>query len=477
MAERRAYRRSLRQEICKIENNFRVVEQLSACSNNIVSNPPDTDARANGTLTRNIVNYLISDSDSITENADSRNTSSSEEGQAESESECIGISCSAISSSESDSERSVDSAVVFSKEFLAKWAVENAIPHNALNLLLKGLQGHHCFKDYPHDSRTLLKTPQRTLVREVLPGQYTHFGLQNRLRNIDRLLDLSNDNILKLQFNMDGLPLYKSSKVEFWPILGYICSSLRPPFLVGLYVGEGKPTSVNSFLEDFISELQFLISNGFIYNGIKLNIEVDSFVCDAPARAFISCIKGHTGYYGCGKCNVVGKYVHNRVVYLDLCAPLRTDFQFRHEKDQFEDHHNGVSPLEELDIDMVNSIPYEYMHLVCLGVVRKMLQLWLRGKKKDYRLSAHQSEVISASLLNMKSYVPSEFARKPRSLREIDRWKATELRQFLLYTGPLVLKGVLNEEHYSIFMCLHVAIRILVSEHLHKNIMPMLTHF
>lgn len=42
-------------------------------------------------------------------------------------------------------------------------------------------------------------------------------------------------------------------------------------------------------------------------------------------------------------------------------------------------------------------------------------------------------------------------------------WKATEFRDFLLYTGPLVLKGVLPSATYKHFMALTTAIRILSS--------------
>ena len=32
-----------------------------------------------------------------------------------------------------------------------------------------------------------------------------------------------------------------------------------------------------------------------------------------------------------------------------------------------------------LDINMVKSFPIDYMHLVCLGVVMRLIMLWLRG--------------------------------------------------------------------------------------------------
>jgi len=52
---------------------------------------------------------------------------------------------------------------------------------------------------------------------------------------------------------------------------------------------------------------------------------------------------------------------------------------------------------------------------------------------------------------------------KPRGLDELDRWKATEFRQFFLYTDKIVLKGLLRRELY---LALNVAIGIMVNPRL-----------
>ncbi len=51
---------------------------------------------------------------------------------------------------------------------------------------------------------------------------------------------------------------------------------------------------------------------------------------------------------------------------------------------------------------------------------------------------------------------------QPRSPAELDQWKATEFRQFLLYTGPVVLKKVLHRNVYEHFLCLTVAVSTLL---------------
>lgn len=111
---------------------------------------------------------------------------------------------------------------------------------------------------------------------------------------------------------------------------------------------------------------------------------------------------------------------------------------------------------------MIQAFPADYMHQVCLGVQRRCLLAWIRAKK-EIRISAHQVKEISQRLLNLQRFVSKLSARKPRSLDEVDSWKASEYRQFLLYTWKIVLKGILPQELYNHFLVLSVAICILVS--------------
>lgn len=57
--------------------------------------------------------------------------------------------------------------------------------------------------------------------------------------------------------------------------------------------------------------------------------------------------------------------------------------------------------------------------------------------------------------------MPSEFNRKPRSLDDLDRFKATELRSFLLYTGPIVLRKNIDINVYYNFLLLSTAVNLL----------------
>ncbi|XP_025156240.1 uncharacterized protein LOC112588986 [Harpegnathos saltator] len=114
---------------------------------------------------------------------------------------------------------------------------------------------------------------------------------------------------------------------------------------------------------------------------------------------------------------------------------------------------------------MVSQVPFEHMHLVCLGVMKKLLTAWVYGKySRLSKLSGRYLSVINTRLNILRKYCPSDFARHPRLLDICSKFKATEFRQFLLYTGPVVMYGLLNEDVYKHFLFLHAAIRVLVSK-------------
>ena len=224
------------------------------------------------------------------------------------------------------------------------------------------------------------------------------------------------------------------------------------------FYGKSKPDSVEDFLEDFLDEFTELQTNPISVNGKEIHVGIKAFICDAPARAFLKNIKGHTGYHSCERCIVKGEYKDKRVVYMGD-HPLRTDENFANQV--YVDHQVGVSPLIKIGFACVTGFPLDYMHLVCLGVVKRLL-CFLRKGPAACRLSYGQVKAISTQLASLSGKMPSEYARQPRPLTELDQWKATEFRQLVLYTGPVVLKKVLRKEVYEHFLCLTVAVSILL---------------
>lgn len=141
---------------------------------------------------------------------------------------------------------------------------------------------------------------------------------------------------------------------------------------------------------------------------------------------------------------------------------LRTDEEYRMLSD--EEFHQGPTPLTDLTgFHFIHNIPLDYMHLVCLGITKKLLQLWQKAKMK-YHLNAHQIHGISDRLKSLKEYTPAEFNRKPRSLEHYCKWKATEYRQFLMYVGCYSIETIVNTKVFLNFKVLMCAMRLLSKE-------------
>ncbi|KAG1657417.1 hypothetical protein GQR58_023391 [Nymphon striatum] len=290
-------------------------------------------------------------------------------------------------------------------EQLTNWSLQFGISLVAFTALLSMLRMY--FPNLPKDARTLLKTNTYLFI-------YLFVG-----------------------FNDPPIPLrliWSQLKCTNWPILGLIMSvKMKEPVVIGVYSGSKKLSSSVKYLNEFVKD-------------------VKTVICDTPARSFVKNIKSHNGYR-CDKCSQSGLYINHRMTYPNNDSLLWTDESFL--SDLAEDHRapNWTIPFPGFTVNFISQFPVDYMHLVCLGVVRRLLNIWLKGKLKT-RLTNRLVDQLSSALVQLRSHIPSEFARKPRSVREVDRWKATEFKQFLLYTGPVVLSSIVDETVYQNFMLL-----------------------
>jgi hypothetical protein len=90
---------------------------------------------------------------------------------------------------------------------------------------------------------------------------------------------------------------------------------------------------------------------------------------------------------------------------------------------------NQTTPLVDYDIGLVSAFPLDYMHLVCLGVMRRFLKFMTKAKT-EYKISSGQWQQISDRLESYSQLMPSEFARRPRSLNKIDKFKCKYVHPF-----------------------------------------------
>lgn len=70
---------------------------------------------------------------------------------------------------------------------------------------------------------------------------------------------------------------------------------------------------------------------------------------------------------------------------------------------------------------MVSQFPLDYMHLICLGVVKRMFHYFVHGNNKAIKFSSTDIIEISEALCNISAWELSDFARKTRNLEELER--------------------------------------------------------
>ena len=110
--------------------------------------------------------------------------------------------------------------------------------------------------------------------------------------------------------------------------------------------------------------------------------------------------------------------------------------------DQLKGFKSRSKFLDLTDFDFINSIPTEYMHALCSGVMKRLTELTFNVGKNRIRVTKRR--LSSPTLYNnlMRDVkVPREFSRRARQL-DLSVLKAQEFRNILLFFFPIVLQCI-----------------------------------
>ena len=188
---------------------------------------------------------------------------------------------------------------------MREWVNRFNVNHNAADSMLKmwRSEGHI---ELPMTTRTLLKTCTNVDIKEVSGTSYTYLGLKKEICSTYLrypTAEREKATFIEISLNIDGLPLFRSTKDSVWPILvGIMNMEPNTVFPIAYAYGGSKPKDL-SFLHDTIDELSDILITGVqIDTELHLPVKLQCIVCDAPARAMVKGVKLVSGYYGCDKC-------------------------------------------------------------------------------------------------------------------------------------------------------------------------------
>ena len=308
---------------------------------------------------------------------------------------------------------------------------------------------------------------------------------------------LSDKNNLSLTWNVDGVPLFKSSKFSLWPfylVVNELPIKLRAikenVILAGLWFGETKP-NMTIFLKPIFSELRTLETEGI---QVTSPLQPDPFMskvillagtCDLPAKCMVMNSIQFNGFFGCSKCLQPGisyqTSARGHTQVYPFCSsnpngPRRTKTQHHSDakkavtQGSIVNGIKGPSWLMSLRYyNIIDGTAVDYMHCVLLGVTKLLLSLWFNSEHSTKPFYIGRSVTkVDQRLEGIKP--PSCITRKPRALSKHRKYyKASEYRALLLYYSLPVLSGILPQQYWDHHALLVIAVYTLLQQSISLN--------
>lgn len=188
------------------------------------------------------------------------------------------------------------------------------------------------------------------------------------------------------------------------------------------------------------------------------------------------------GHHGCSWCYAYGDHLDGSMRYPFKYAESEIRTNKSHKKDAKEASSlnsgrgrkkivrgvKGESSLSGLlHFDLVWGFPVDLLHGICLGVVKQLCRVWMKGKGKEYYLGPAAVKKINVRITKCRT--PSDFHRDFRPFGPRTKHKGAEWFIWLMAVGIPCLIGILPDKYVSHFSILTKSIYLLSTEHVSKK--------
>lgn len=292
-----------------------------------------------------------------------------------------------------------------------------------------------------------------------------------------RKIKQKDENVYSMILNTDGVATVRSNTSSLWPII-LICNFLPPQLrfkneniiVAALYHGKEKP-NIHDFFQPLVEEFESLSSTGIFVRNRYFKISVTHAIFDLPAKSSISQITQFNGEHACNSCLQLGEKTSKGIRYTYKSAlNLRTHSSMMRDIAKVNATPNvvirgikGLSPMIAFkNFDMSKSFCIDYMHCVLLGITNNMLDFWTstNNKREPFYITKQKRGIFNLRVLQIKP--PSYLSRRPRPIKYLKQYKASEFRSMLLYFLPIILDRLLPNKYIQHFCLLSSSIYTLL---------------
>lgn len=294
--------------------------------------------------------------------------------------------------------------------------------------------------------------------------------------------------VLTFTVNIDGGQVTKKGTQSLWPVQlyqNYLHPSVRflPENIIvtALFYGDTKPDPFD-LMYPLLQDMRHLFDKGIqlIYDKVQYDfLPMILFAsCDLPARALLQNFKCPTGADACPICihpGIKNKEERIRIRYLRENIPS----ELRTQNDTVKHAHldanchgvKGTSCLMALpEFDIINSFSTDYMHSVFLGVVKRLLNIFLGNLKVNTQfkhLTRQQQAELNRRITSLQPY--SKISHRPRSLDDKAVFRAIEYKYLLFYYLRYALRGLLEKKYIDHIELLSAAVYMLSKQRVRES--------